>query len=197
MNGQRFSLDQWEQLFNGLVETPQLDIANLRPNDDATLSLADYERRLGDLPGEVAERIEASWGDPADDPGCSDGAFRFRTARFGNVLVALPPDRGRTSDRRAAYHDAALPPRHALLAFALWLRQIFKADAMVHMGAHGTLEWLPGKAVALTAACFPEAVTGALPVLYGLGAASGYNILYYPLVIVVLVRPGNGLPMPS
>jgi cobaltochelatase CobN len=134
--------------------------------DDATLSLADYERRLGELPGEVAERIEASWGDPADDPDCSDGAFRFRAARFGNVLVALPPDRGRTSDRRAAYHDAALPPRHALLAFALWLRHVFKADAMVHMGAHGTLEWLPGKAVALTAACFPEAVTGPLPVIY-------------------------------
>jgi cobaltochelatase CobN len=137
-----------------------------RGGDDATLSLADYERRLGELPGEVAERIEASWGDPADDPDCSDGAFRFRAARFGNVLVALPPDRGRTGDRRAAYHDAALPPRHALLAFALWLRQSFKADAMVHMGAHGTLEWLPGKAVALTGACFPEAVTGALPVIY-------------------------------
>ncbi len=73
---------------------------------------------------------------------------------------------GRTSDRRAAYHDPALPPRHALLAFALWLRHGFKADALVHMGAHGTLEWLPGKAVALTAACFPEAVTGALPVIY-------------------------------
>ena len=137
-----------------------------RGGDDATLSLADYERRLGELPGEVAERIEASWGDPADDADCSDGAFRFRAARFGNVLVALPPDRGRTSDRRAAYHDAALPPRHALLAFALWLRHVFKADAMVHMGAHGTLEWLPGKAVALTAACFPEAVTGPLPVIY-------------------------------
>jgi cobaltochelatase CobN len=137
-----------------------------RGGDDATLSLADYERRLGDLPGEVAERIEASWGGPADDPDCRDGAFRFRAARFGNVLVVLPPDRGRTSDRRAAYHDAALPPRHALLAFALWLRHGFKAGAMVHMGAHGTLEWLPGKAVALTAACFPEAVTGALPVIY-------------------------------
>jgi cobaltochelatase CobN len=137
-----------------------------RGGDDATLSLADYERRLGDLPGEVAERIEASWGTPADDADCRGGAFRFRAARFGNVLVALPPDRGRTSDRRAAYHDAALPPRHALLAFALWLRHVVKADAMVHMGAHGTLEWLPGKAVALTAACFPDAATGPLPVIY-------------------------------
>ena len=64
------------------------------------------------------------------------------------------------------YHDATLPPRHAVLAFGLWLRHVACADAIVHMGAHGTLEWLPGKAVALTAACFPEAVVGALPVIY-------------------------------
>ncbi len=53
-----------------------------------------------------------------------------------------------------------------LLAFGLWLRHAAKADAIVHMGAHGTLEWLPGKAVALTASCFPEAVVGTLPVIY-------------------------------
>jgi cobaltochelatase CobN len=78
----------------------------------------------------------------------------------------LPPDRGRAAQRRADYHDPALPPRHALVAFGLWLQHIAKADALVHMGAHGTLEWLPGKAVALTAECFPEIVTGALPVIY-------------------------------
>ena len=76
------------------------------------------------------------------------------------------PSAGRLSDRRATYHDATLPPRHAVLAFGLWLRHVACADAIVHMGAHGTLEWLPGKAVALTAACFPEAVVGALPVFY-------------------------------
>ena len=103
---------------------------------------------------------------PEADPDVSDGAFRFRAAQFGNVLVALPPDRGRIADRRAAYHDPTLPPRHALLAFGLWLRHVAKADAIVHMGAHGTLEWLPGKAVALTASCFPEAVVGPLPVFY-------------------------------
>ena len=137
-----------------------------RGNDGAALSLQDYAQLLAELPTEIAERIEAAWGDPADDPDCRHGAFRFRAARVGNVLVALPPDRGRTSDRRSAYHDPALPPRHALLAFALWLRHSFKADATVHMGAHGTLEWLPGKAVALTGACFPEAVSGPLPVIY-------------------------------
>ena len=134
--------------------------------DDASLPLDDYLRLLAEHPPELQARMREAWGEPADDPDLRDGAFRFRARRFGNITVALPPDRGRASERRADYHDATLPPRHALLAFALWLRHVAKADALVHMGAHGTLEWLPGKAVALTAACFPEAMVGPLPVFY-------------------------------
>jgi cobaltochelatase CobN len=132
----------------------------------AALPLDAYARLLAELPPVIAARINAAWGEPHTDPDVRDGAFRFRARRFGNITVALPPDRGRAHDRRANYHDPDLPPRHALLAFGLWLQHSLKADAIVHMGAHGTLEWLPGKAVALTAACFPEAVLGALPVLY-------------------------------
>ncbi|MGB6539325.1 MAG: cobaltochelatase subunit CobN, partial [Xanthobacteraceae bacterium] len=133
---------------------------------DAKLSVAEYESLLQRVPGAAVARLHKAWGKPEDDPDARDGAFHFRAARFGNVLVALPPDRGRSSARRADYHDPSLPPRHALVAFGLWLRQTTKADALVHMGAHGTLEWLPGKAVALTAECFPEIVTGPLPVIY-------------------------------
>jgi cobaltochelatase CobN len=133
---------------------------------DAKLSIAEYESLLQRVPGAAVARLHAAWGEPEDDSDARDGAFHFRAARFGNVLVALPPDRGRSSARRADYHDPALPPRHALVAFGLWLRQVTKADALVHMGAHGTLEWLPGKAVALTAECFPEIVTGPLPLIY-------------------------------
>jgi cobaltochelatase CobN len=136
------------------------------PREDASLPLHDYLGLIAALPPEVLARMVEAWGAPADDPDFRDGAFWFRARRFGNVIVALPPDRGRTSARRADYHDAMLPPRHALLAFGLWLRHVAKADALVHMGAHGTLEWLPGKAVALTAACFPEAMVGPLPVFY-------------------------------
>jgi cobaltochelatase CobN len=132
----------------------------------ARLPLDVYARLLSDLPREVAAKIDEAWGDPADDPDARDGAFRFRAIRCGEAIVALPPDRGRAAARRAEYHDPALPPRHALVAFALWLRHVAKVDAIVHMGAHGTLEWLPGKAVALTAACFPQALLGPLPVVY-------------------------------
>ena len=137
-----------------------------RSSDEAAVPLTDYARLLATLPHTIAERITASWGAPENDPDCRDGAFRFRAAHFGKILVALPPERGRTSERRADYHDPTLAPRHALLAFGLWLRHVAKADALVHMGAHGTLEWLPGKAVALTSTCFPEAVVGPLPVIY-------------------------------
>jgi cobaltochelatase CobN len=137
-----------------------------RGADDAALTLEDYARLLEQVPPAAVEQIQQAWGDPADDPDIRSGAFRFRVQRFGNTLVALPPDRGRAVARRADYHDPQLPPRHALVAFGLWLQHVGRVDAIVHMGAHGTLEWLPGKAVALTAACFPEIVTGALPVIY-------------------------------
>jgi cobaltochelatase CobN len=142
-------------------------LAGLAAGDvEATLPIARYENLLARAPHAAAERIREAWGDPLDDPDCRDGAFRFRAKKFGKLWVALPPDRGRSAERRADYHDPSLPPRHALVAFGLWLQHVAEADALVHMGAHGTLEWLPGKAVALTAACFPEIVTGPLPVIY-------------------------------
>src|SRR5262249_17646298 len=119
-----------------------------RGSEPATLSLEDYTRLLARVPQAAAEKLRQAWGEPADDPDLRNGAFRFRAQTFGNVVVALPPDRGRSSDRRADYHDPQLPPRHALVAFGLWLQHVARLDALVHMGAHGTLEWLPGKAVA-------------------------------------------------
>jgi cobaltochelatase CobN len=152
---------------SGAPQTPRdlLD-ALADGTDDATLTLSQYEAYLARLPRDAVARLREAWGEPTADAGLREGAFHFRTKKFGNILVALPPDRGRTAERRADYHDAVLPPRHALVAFGLWLRHVAKADALVHMGAHGTLEWLPGKAVALTSDCFPEIVAGTLPVIY-------------------------------
>ena len=142
-----------------------LDLVNAGTSD-AALTLPDYERMFASLPAEARAAIETRWGAPATDPDVRDGAFHFRARALGNVVVALPPDRGRASERRADYHDATLPPRHALIAFMLWLRHVARVDVLLHMGAHGTLEWLPGKAVALTASCFPELLVGPLPVIY-------------------------------
>jgi cobaltochelatase CobN len=142
------------------------DLLDALAAGDVAFTVERYEQLLADLPGVAVARLRDAWGAPADDADVRDGAFRFRARAFGNIVVALPPDRGRAAQRRADYHDPSLPPRHALVAFGLWLQHAAKIDAMVHMGAHGTLEWLPGKAIALTAECFPEIVTGALPVIY-------------------------------
>jgi cobaltochelatase CobN len=138
---------------------------------EACLARDVYRQLAENLPAPALRQIHDAWGDPAGDPelidcGLHENAFQFRARWFGNMIVAVAPDRGRRADRRADYHDAARPPRHALVAFWLWLRHVAKADAVIHMGAHGTLEWLPGKAVALTAACFPDALAGPLPMLY-------------------------------
>jgi cobaltochelatase CobN len=150
---------------NGAPRTPR-DLLQALETGDAGLALDDYAALLAGIPENACARLHDAWGAPADDPDVDDGTFRFRARTFGNVVVALPPDRGSAADRRADYHDPARPPRHALVAFGLWLQHRFKADVFLHMGAHGTLEWLPGKAVALTAECFPEIVAGAVPVIY-------------------------------
>src|SRR5262245_3817332 len=163
-------LADMEKASYGVAGAPKSSRAVLdalhQPSNDAALSLDRYRELAASIPAEAIERVCAAWGDAENDGDVQDGAFRFRARTFGNVIVAFPPDRGRSTERRADYHDATLPPRHALLAFALWLRHVAKVDALIHMGAHGTFEWLPGKAVALTAACFPELVVGSLPVIY-------------------------------
>ena len=77
--------------------------------------------------------------------------------------IALQPERGHLMARDADYHDLSRTPRHGYVAFYLWLRAQ-GLHALIHMGAHGTLEWLPGKSVALSGTCWPEALTGAMPV---------------------------------
>ncbi len=126
--------------------------------------LADYEAALARLPEALRRDLAQAWGAPAADPSVSSGAFRFKALRRGRTLIALQPERGLPAARQGEYHDLARVPRHAYVAFYLWLRG--EADALVHVGAHGTLEWLPGKAAALSETCWPEALTGALPVVY-------------------------------
>lgn len=127
-------------------------------------SLDEYRAALARLPQVLRDELATAWGAPEDDPDCAGGAFRFAALRRGNLLLALQPERGHRAGREDAYHDLTRVPRHGYVAFYLWLRA--QADALIHMGAHGTLEWLPGKAVALSGSCWPEALVGDLPVIY-------------------------------
>ncbi|HEY8030947.1 MAG TPA: cobaltochelatase subunit CobN [Methylocella sp.] len=128
------------------------------------LTLADYILALDAMPKAFVDSVRAQWGGPEAE---ADGdAFTFPVVRAGNLIVALQPDRGISAQHKADYHNTGLPPRHSYVAFYVWLRQHEKIDAMIHCGTHGTLEWLPGKAVALGEGCAPEAVLGPLPIVY-------------------------------
>ncbi len=130
------------------------------------LDIAVYRRLFRTLPEAARARIVEVWGPPEDDPAVEDGTFFLRYGRFGRMVAAIQPDRGRVIERKTLYHDPDAPPRHAYVAFYLWLRCVEDIDAMIHLGAHGTLEWLPGKAVAVSEACFPAALLGGIPVAY-------------------------------
>ena len=86
--------------------------------------------------------------------------------RFGNVVLMIQPPRGFGENPVAIYHDPDLPPSHHYLAAYRWLDREFGAHAVVHLGKHGTCEWLPGKGLGLSAECAPDAVLGDLPLIY-------------------------------
>jgi cobaltochelatase CobN len=130
------------------------------------IPLADYRRWFAELPEALRQSITDAWGEPETDPRLVDDGFRIAAMIAGNLVVAVQPDRGRPDSRAADHHDPALPPRHAYAAFYLWLRHGFDAHAMIHLGTHGTLEWLPGKAAGLSPACAPAALSDGLPVVY-------------------------------
>lgn len=135
------------------------------------LSMAEYQIEYGQLPWPLREAMESRWGPPEADPFYTPGEvdcghFALSVLEFGNVVVGIQPARGYNIDPTDTYHSPDLVPPHNYLAFYIWLRHQFRAQAIVHMGKHGNLEWLPGKALALSKECWPEAVLGPMPHIY-------------------------------
>ena len=128
-----------------------------------TLSLDAYQAFFETLPAPVQQQVANRWGPPENDPFVEDGGFQLAAHRFGNLVIAVQPPRGYNIDPVASYHDPDLVPPHGYLAFYAWLRRAFDAHAVIHMGKHGNMEWLPGKALALDQSCFPEVALGPLP----------------------------------
>ena len=149
----------------GYAVTPTIGFGRSLPEQHIAWPLEDYRAALDKLPETLRADLVTAWGAPEDDPLYREGAFHFPAQACGNALVALQPERGAIAARDTDYHDLARVPRHSYVAFYLWLRAQ-GMHALVHIGAHGTLEWLPGKAVALSGDCWPEVLTGDLPVIY-------------------------------
>lgn len=145
--------------------TNDLDNLDQRPCAQS-LSLADYQAAFARLPAENQAAVLARWGAPETDPMCRSGRMMVAGLRFGQTFVGIQPARGYQVDHSAVYHDPDLVPPHGYLAFHFWLRHAYAADAVIHVGKHGNLEWLPGKGVGLSAQCWPDALLGPMPNIY-------------------------------
>lgn len=159
--------DLIEQLIQSATNDPESQ--GMRPVAQS-LAMEAYLKFFETLPCPVQEAIQKRWKTPAEERSRN---YTHRTnhwpisgLQLGNVFVGIQPSRGYDQDPSLNYHAPDLEPTHAYLAFYAWLRETFQAQAIVHVGKHGNLEWLPGKGIGLSQCCFPEAVFGPLPHLY-------------------------------
>ncbi|MBP2325372.1 cobaltochelatase CobN [Kibdelosporangium banguiense] len=135
------------------------------------ISAARYRESYSKLPQDARAQIEQHWGqapgelfvDRSSDP---DGEIVLAALQADNIVVMVQPPRGFGENPIAIYHDPDLPPSHHYLAAYRWLAEEFGAHAMVHVGKHGNLEWLPGKTVGMSAGCGPDAALGDIPLIY-------------------------------
>ncbi len=152
-----------QQLLAGRTNAPE---GHNRPPLDH-LPLTTYLDWWENIPMTARRLIESRWGPP--ETACDlDGGqgFAIHGLRFGHVVVLIQPDRGYDADQIADLHSPDLPPPHRYLAQYLWLRQVHQTQVMLHVGKHGSAEWLPGKSVGLSEACGPELALGPIPHLY-------------------------------
>ncbi|MDD7587162.1 MAG: cobaltochelatase subunit CobN [Corynebacterium glucuronolyticum] len=136
--------------------------------NELRVSAETYKRYFATLPESMREKMEEAWGEAPGElyvhPETKD--IYVAGLRFGNVVVMVQPPRGFGDNPVGIYHDPDLPATHHYLATYLWLREDFGADAIVHMGKHGNLEWLPGKTLGMSAECFPDQAIADLPMIY-------------------------------
>ncbi|WP_249673216.1 cobaltochelatase subunit CobN [Pseudomonas abieticivorans] len=152
-----------QQLLGGVSN--DLDTLDLRPCAQS-MAMDEYLAAFARLPQANQAAVRERWGEPVQDPMCRSGRMMVAGLRFGLTFVGIQPARGYQLDPSAVYHDPDLVPPHGYLAFYFWLRHAYGADAVVHVGKHGNLEWLPGKGVGLSEHCWPDALLGPMPNVY-------------------------------
>jgi cobaltochelatase CobN len=132
----------------------------------ARVSAETYRGWFDALPESLRESMRRHWGEPPGSLYTDENGIYLAALRFGNVVLMIQPPRGFGENPIAIYHDPDLPPSHHYLAAYRWLDEEFGADAVVHLGKHGTLEWMPGKGLGLAAGDAPDAVLRDLPLVY-------------------------------
>ncbi|MBC7105281.1 MAG: cobaltochelatase subunit CobN, partial [Firmicutes bacterium] len=142
------------------------ELADLVAAGALTLPVDRYVYWYRELPEKLRAQLEEAWGPPPGKIMVFGDSFVFPGALLGNVFLGPQPVRGWADDPEKIKHDPKLPPTHQYLAFYLWLQKEFKADSVVHLGTHGTLEWLPGRSVGLGSDDWPDLLLGDLPDVY-------------------------------
>ncbi len=145
---ERYETGKIPESGNALIQSL---ITSRREKAGVSLALSDYQVFFASLPETLRAQMIERWGQPETDPNFSGGQFHLAVVRRGNITILIQPARGYGIDPKATYHDPALIPPHFYLATYHWLRSHFGAQAIIHNGKHGNLEWLPGKAVSLSA----------------------------------------------
>ena len=140
-------------------------IAKVKDNS-FKISLSEYREWFSELPEKCREEMVESWGDPPGSLMADEEYLYVPGLQFGNIFIGFQPERGAHADPSKTYHDTALPPHHQYYAFYRFIERVLQADVALHFGTHGTLEFLPGKQVALSESCFPDIFMGTLPHLY-------------------------------
>ncbi|WP_028192322.1 cobaltochelatase subunit CobN [Salinispora pacifica] len=167
--------DDGDALIHALIAAGGHDVEWLTPEQLGTASARvpreTYRRWFDQVPAPLRGAMISHWGEPPGELYTDGGDLVLAGLRFGNVVLLIQPPRGFGENPIAIYHDPDLPPSHHYLAAYRWLAAPaaaggFGVDAVVHLGKHGTLEWLPGKGLGLAADCAPDAVLGDLPLVY-------------------------------
>jgi cobaltochelatase CobN len=156
-----------DKIINGLTnERRWLSSDELSKRAVAKISKAQYERWFAELPADVQEKMFKQWGPAPGKLFCYNNELLVPGIVNGNVFYGLQPSRGFLDDPAAIYHSPDIPPPHQYYAYYHWIRNVFKADVIMHIGKHGSLEWLPGKSAALSESCFPDIMISDLPNIY-------------------------------
>ena len=125
-----------------------------------------YSEWFSTFPEDVTQEMSRDWGEPPGQVYRTNGSLAIAGIDLGNVFVGLQPPRGFGENPIAIYHSPDLAPTHHYIAYYRWVRDVFGADAILHLGKHGTLEWLPGKGIGLSASCYPEVAMDDVPLFY-------------------------------
>ncbi|WP_019507895.1 cobaltochelatase subunit CobN [Pleurocapsa sp. PCC 7319] len=159
-----------QRLTTGITNDPES--CNTRPSYQS-LPLDEYQKYWQTLPETIQQEITERWGVGANRDSPLQGLAVFNQIsiqipgiQLGNVFVGIQPSRGYDRDPSLNYHAPDLEPTHEYLAYYHWLRSCFQVQAIVHVGKHGNLEWLPGKSLALSANCYPEVALQTIPNIY-------------------------------